>query len=303
MQTSQVSITAMGAALMRGFHTRYDPLKLFDDEVSSRLIPDDAIDRVRISVGKLNGLSNVESLRLSEQELHFLMRKTFGSQYTSLVVRTRYTEDLIVKEVAEGASQLVVMGAGLDATALTNPFLAEKLSVVEIDHPGTQAYKKLRLARCDINLPASLAFIPIDFTLNGTKRTLEQGVDRSKRTVFSWMGVSMYLMREANMETLSAIADAGTSGDIVLFDYHHQRVFDRARSCVGFGNTAPKAEEVDEAFLSGFYPESLEEDLASVGLSLMETISISELMVRYDCHNRNQLEPTPFSLIAQARVI
>ena len=58
-----------------------------------------------------------------------------------VVVRTRIAEDELA---ASGATQYVLLGAGLDTFAYRNPF--PHVRVFEVDQPDTQALKK-RAAR------------------------------------------------------------------------------------------------------------------------------------------------------------
>jgi O-methyltransferase involved in polyketide biosynthesis len=52
-----------------------------------------------------------------------------------MAVRSRYAEDHLVQSVAQGVSQYVILGAGLDTFAYRNPF--PRLRVFEVDFPAT----------------------------------------------------------------------------------------------------------------------------------------------------------------------
>ena len=78
-----------------------------------------------------------------------------------MAVRSRYVEDQLADAVAQGVTQYVVLGAGLDTFAYRNPFPA--LRVFEVDLPATQAWKRKMLDDAGIAMPANLAFVPLDF--------------------------------------------------------------------------------------------------------------------------------------------
>ena len=78
-----------------------------------------------------------------------------------MAVRSRYVEDQLAEAVAQGVTQYVVLGAGLDTFAYRNPFPA--LRVFEVDFPATQQWKREMLAEADIALPDKLTFVPLDF--------------------------------------------------------------------------------------------------------------------------------------------
>ncbi|WP_442943237.1 class I SAM-dependent methyltransferase [Nocardia sp. NBC_00565] len=55
--------------------------------------------------------------------------------------------------------QVVILGAGLDTTAYRHG--GTHARIFEVDHPDTQEWKRDRLARAEIAIPASLTFAPI----------------------------------------------------------------------------------------------------------------------------------------------
>src|SRR5215469_5644287 len=77
-----------------------------------------------------------------------------------LVARSRYAEDKLAKAVAAGATQYVLLGAGLDTFAHRNPY--PHLHVFEVDHPSTQQWKRELLAGSSLPAPQNLTYAPID---------------------------------------------------------------------------------------------------------------------------------------------
>ena len=66
-------------------------------------------------------------------------------------------EDALNVAVNAGATQLVVLGAGLDTLAYRTP-LAGRLRIFEVDFPATQARKREMLAAAAIGVPDTLSF-------------------------------------------------------------------------------------------------------------------------------------------------
>ena len=62
-------------------------------------------------------------------------------------------------ELADGAEQIVVLGAGFDTRAyrIDRP----DVLVFEVDHPDTQADKRGALASAGVPLPANVRFVPV----------------------------------------------------------------------------------------------------------------------------------------------
>ena len=138
---------------------------------------------------------------------------------SSVVIRSRYTEEELTRAVAGGTTQYVVLGAGLDTFAYRRADLADRLTVYEVDQRDTQQWKVERLAEARIAIPANLRFVPVNFN----ERTLSEGLAeagfrRDAPALFSWLGVVYYLPRESVIETLRFIAGQQAASQ-VIFDF------------------------------------------------------------------------------------
>jgi len=126
----------------------------------------------------------------------------------SIVARARFIEDLIVERAAQGLSQYVILGAGLDSFAQRRPEVASRMTVFEVDQPNPQAWKRERLMALGFGIPAWLRFVPVDFEARESWQDalVAAGFDASKPAIVVSTGVSMYLTREANAATLRQVA-------------------------------------------------------------------------------------------------
>src|SRR6188472_183233 len=141
MFEGQPSRTAERVALERAAHQLLDSPKLLDDPYAIRVISAD--DR-----------------RELEKHPDRHDRSPLSKPTRAIVVvRTRIAEDELA---SSGASQYVLLGAGLDTFAYRNPFPGVR--VFEVDQPDTQALKRARLAAARIDLPANMTFAPCDFS-------------------------------------------------------------------------------------------------------------------------------------------
>src|ERR1700729_1990211 len=197
MQEGKFSKTAHRVAIRRAAHQLLDQPKVLDDPLALRII----------------GTETAQELRSNPKEHHAFSR----AFRAFMAARSRYAEDELARAVAQGVTQYVILGAGLDTFAYRNPHPG--LRVFEIDHPATQAWKRGQLQAAGIPIPPSLTFVPIDFE----KQTLADGLARSGLNAnapafFSWLGVTPYLTREACMTTLSVIAKM-SAGSGVVFDF------------------------------------------------------------------------------------
>jgi methyltransferase (TIGR00027 family) len=162
-------------------------------------------------------LAGHEGLALLER-LHAEVPMSFLRAFSRWVcARARYPEDLVEQAAASGVGQYVILGAGLDSFAYRRNDLMERLRVFEVDHPATQAWKLDRLAQLGVKPPAGLVFAPVDFE----RQTLREGLEQAafafgELAVFSWVGVTMYLTREAIHATLATMTRCRPGTRIVL---------------------------------------------------------------------------------------
>ncbi len=132
--------------------------------------------------------------------------------------RTRVFDDLVMAAVREGASQVVLLGAGGDSRAYRIPALGKVLTF-EVDHPETGSWKQARVKRMLGGLPEHVRYVPIDFGTDALVTALERaGFDRERRTFFLWEGVTMYLRPDAVEAVLSLVAQS-SEGSGIGFDY------------------------------------------------------------------------------------
>ncbi|HEY2781396.1 MAG TPA: class I SAM-dependent methyltransferase [Steroidobacteraceae bacterium] len=277
MERPAASRTAIATSLMRAAHTRLDPHPLIEDPWGDLLIPKSARD-----------LISDESLLSSRA-------------YPNVITRTRYAEDALQAAVAAGIRQYVLIGAGFDSFALRRPAYAAELQIFEIDFPATQMLKLERIKACAIGLPDSVHFIAADLSQESVAAALMRSPFRpAELTFFSWLGVTMYLTRAANLATFKSVASCAPARSELVFTYFDERLF-QAQSET-FRELERRVAAIGEPFLSGFDPAALAADLAACGLHLVEDLNGAEVAARYDGAGKHGLGQSSASHIAHAHV-
>jgi methyltransferase (TIGR00027 family) len=194
---------------------------------------------------------------------------------TSAVARTRLLDALLVKEVADGARQLVILGAGFDSRACRLAALRE-VRVFEVDHPDTQARKRDLLARALGALPPGLRFVATDFDVGGLERAMAAaGYAPSQRTLFLWEGVTNYLQADAVDATLRWCARAAP-GSLLLFTYVHADVLERPEAFFGTQRLFATLAASGERWTFGLQPAALADYLRERGLALERDVGANE---------------------------
>jgi methyltransferase (TIGR00027 family) len=136
-----------------------------------------------------------------------------------VALRTRALDDALRDSLAQGAKQVVLLGAGLDGRAFRMPEL-ENVRVFEVDHPNTQRDKRERLAKSGMKPMANVAFVPVDFEKDRLDESLlHAGWSATVPAFWIWEGVIEYLTREATRSTLHAIAQSSAPGSRLALTY------------------------------------------------------------------------------------
>jgi methyltransferase (TIGR00027 family) len=225
--------------------------------------------------------------------------------YAIVIARTRFTEDAFVKARARGVRQYVIIGAGFDSFGLRRRPEAEDLVIYEVDHPATQDYKRARLAACGVQPPENLRFVAADLAVERLGDALARvAFDAEAPAFFAWLGVTMYLTREANLATFREIARVAANGGELVFTYAESRALAAEDSGPpsALQGMRDMVRWAGEPYVSGFDPAHIAEDLAACGLALVEDFAVEELIARYDPERANGLKSEPFSHVARALV-
>jgi methyltransferase (TIGR00027 family) len=190
-----------------------------------------------------------------------------------LAARSRFAEETVAAAVAETAAQVVILGAGLDTFAYRNPH--QGLRVFEVDHPDTQAWKRGLLATAGIRIPDGVVFVPADFETARLDDTLAgSGFDRTRATVFVWLGVVMYLTRQAITETVRFI-DRMDGAVWLVLDYLYPP------ADVGQEARAARYAAVGEPWLSFFTATDIAAVLAHADFDQVEDVVAPDLVAEF----------------------
>ena len=135
-----------------------------------------------------------------------------------IVSRTLYFDRVIERVIGE-VEQFVVMGAGYDTRAYGG--LQEKgVAIFEMDQASVQLQKKKALAEAGIPCE-HVRFVAVDFSKEDAFEKLsEAGFDRSKKTLFLWEGVTLYLSESDVRKTMQDARSNAPVGSILLADIY-----------------------------------------------------------------------------------
>jgi methyltransferase (TIGR00027 family) len=282
MPENQVSITALITAFARAYHSKYDSPKIFDDFLAPKLFTPEEQAYFGQNLAKSLEFFDPEFAASCPDQVTALARVMQIQNAPVTLSRSRYTEDSLETAVKQGVQQYVILGAGLETFAFRRPEMVKQLRIFEVDHPATQNYKKQRIAQLGWNIPEQLHFVPVDFSKDNPATALrESGYDPRKSSFFSWLGVTIYLTRQAVLDTLQAIAGMAPAGSIVIFDYLDTDAFIPERTEKSIQLMQEMVRRAGEPIKTGFDPETLARELATLGLHLEENLEPSVIEAHY----------------------
>jgi methyltransferase (TIGR00027 family) len=187
----------------------------------------------------------------------------------AVTTRSRYTEDRLAAAVRRGVVQYVILGAGLDSYAYRSP---HGIRVFEVDHPDTQRWKRGLLAAAGIAVPDTVVFTPVDLETDAlADRLAHHGFDDARPALVSWLGVTMYLTRDAIAETLAVVGGLAPGSEIVVDHMLPEHLRDTAgQSYVDL--VAPVAAEHGEPWLTFLDPGEMAAMMRKCGLEPVEHV-------------------------------
>lgn len=251
MQTGQPSRTAMAAAMHRAAHQKLEGGATFSDPYALAVIGEEARRR----------LDGWAAARRRPMRLF-------------IAARHRVADEKLAMAIGRGTRQVVILGAGLDTTALRAA--TADVRYFEVDHPATQAWKRRQLAEEGLDIPGTLVFAPVDFE----RQTLAEGLaavgfEAARPAIFIWLGVVPYLTEAAVFATLGCIA--AVPGAEVVFDYANppdQLGADHARR---HALRAGRVAALGEPWLSYFDSAALAGRLRALGAVELDDLGPAEI--------------------------
>ncbi|WPU64546.1 class I SAM-dependent methyltransferase [Peredibacter starrii] len=263
--------TAVRVALWRAMHAQIDASPIFKDEFGLKLVAPDESWKER-------------------GDMH--PQGTRGYR-ASIVGRARFIEDLLLEKINHGVTQYVILGSGLDTFAQRRPDIASKIKVFEIDEPQTQAWKKKRLAELDYTIPDYLKFVPVDFEYGESwlEKLKENGFKLDQPTYVVSTGVSMYLTREANLDTFQKVSTLA-SGSTLAMTFMLPPELVEPEDRVPYEMVMKRTAEAGTPFLSLFASSEAITLAEEAGLKDVRHVSRQDIIQMYFAGRPDDLKPS-----------
>jgi methyltransferase (TIGR00027 family) len=254
MEAGQASRTALGAAMHRAAHRTLEAGAVFTDPYALKIIGSQARERL----DEWAGAPQRRPMRLF------------------IAARHRVADEKLADAASRGVRLAVIVGAGLDTSALRGVPTAPDMAFYEIDHPATQAWKRQRLKEEGIEPPVGLKFAPVNFETGTLKDGLAAaGFDAGKPAMFVWLGVVPYLTENAIFETLVFIATVPQAE--VVFNYANPATQMSAAYAQRHHERAAHVSAIGEPWISYFDSADLARRLRGLGVVEIQDLGPADI--------------------------
>jgi methyltransferase (TIGR00027 family) len=194
---------------------------------------------------------------------------------TGMFLRTRYIDDTMKEALGDGATQIVILGAGFDSRGYRFANRLHGVRFIEVDYGPTQEYKKRRVKEILGSLPKHVAYVPVDFTKDDLLAQLRKGgYSEHAKTLFIWEGVVYYLPPSAVEGILRFVRHHAAPESRIIFDYP-------SSSFRGINDPRSLTARWGEPMIFGFPGESASPFVRAVGLEVISDVKVFELARRY----------------------
>ncbi len=201
--------------------------------------------------------------------------------------------DKVMGKYVDEMEQIVLPGAGFDLIALRFT-KGKKVKVFELDQVNTLNVKVETLKKAGIEHDW-ITYIPVDYANESwIDNLLEAGFDKTKKTLFLWQSVSLYLEADIVKENLREMADLCVDGSIIAQDFY-SKVFSSGEYSKAAKNILSIIEKMGESSkfgidMSNDPKAAVESFLKECGLKMTEFNLFGE-----------KLEIEPFYCIVEAK--
>jgi methyltransferase (TIGR00027 family) len=158
----------------------------------------------------------------------FIERLTIPGILLHYALRKKCIAGLVRSALTDGATQIVIIGAGFDPLGFQLHQEFPGAQFWEIDHPATQSHKLRIFSKIGVD---RLHFVAMDLSAASfdSKALLEGGFDPTQRAVWIAEGLLMYLTRDVIASLMRTLKDLSAPGSQFVFTFMEKQSDGRIR--------------------------------------------------------------------------
>jgi methyltransferase (TIGR00027 family) len=183
-----VSMTALGVAWVRAVESER-PDRLFDDPLAARFLEASGWEPPELGGQGGPADAKVRALLVLAQ---------------SVIIRTRFLDDLLAEAWLDGVRQVVILGAGLDTRAFRLPWPIGS-RCFELDLPPVLDFKEAVLAQAAATPRCERVTVPADLLAEWPDQLLAAGFSPAEPAVWMAEGLLIYFSQAENDRLLTQL--------------------------------------------------------------------------------------------------
>jgi methyltransferase (TIGR00027 family) len=228
------------------------------------------------------------TLRLGLPLVQLAERHELAGIAAFVLLRHRFIDEHLAAALADGAEQVIVLGAGYDSRAYRFAEQLQGRPVHEVDlAPLSRRKGGIVATHPELFGGNTIRRIEIDFRAQSlAERLLDAGFTVGARTFVVWEGVSMYLTAAAVGSAMDTLRDVCGAGSTLAMDFWHDpgglHPFDQVRRAA-----ARAIRLIGEPVTFGLPPLHADAFFAEHGLEITELATAAELTARWATDGRH----------------
>ena len=176
--------------------------------------------------------------------------------------RGRFIDDVLKRSLQGEIDQVVILGAGFDSRAYRIEGI-DQVQIYEVDLPGARKLKQNRVEKVLGAVPENVTLIGMNFENQKLDEELKAAeLQKGKRTLFIWEGVTQYLTAEAVDETLEFVRRFSGIGSAIVFTWVRRGIINGTDCPAWLTRFLPLAKRLGSPWLFGLELVELEQYLA-----------------------------------------
>ena len=211
---------------------------------------------------------------LIDRKLKYLPFEMIRVGVLCSLVRHRFFEDTVKKLLQGSDAVFFILGAGYDTKSLR--WQPDRIPIIELDHPATQARKRSILLANKLHTPDT-SYVSCDLAHESLFMHVDKKVLMAhKRLVVMAEGLLSYFTKERIGEIFDELSNS-SSEVYVVFDYRHNAESSSKTAKKWFSNFRKKGEQ----YLGMLDKKEMDGILEKYGYSTLEAIDLVTLTKRY----------------------
>ena len=197
---------------------------LAHDPIHRNLMPKgaaDSVERLCLAAGVIKPwMSRLFANRWYQRFTVGLVDRFWPGELMRLTLRKRFVDDEVRSAIEEGASQVLIVGAGFDTLGLRIAEEFPSVAVVDVDMPATAERKRAAIEELGIG-SANYNLVGADLSKRSVGDVIRasSGWDADAATVTVAEGVVMYLDEDKVTAFLGQIKESTGPGSRLVFSY------------------------------------------------------------------------------------